>query len=742
MYTSRIILTLLALLSPTRLCLANETVSFPTQEGVEYVDTQFIIQYENTEEGKDLKQSMIDNPDKGIALVNEIKSLDIHVVNFPSTQSAEKWLKDAQGGVKSMEQDSISYLDTIITSDHQNRNLQGESIPYGIGHVKALLVDDDKAGDRKVCIVDSGYDMGHSDLPNDRSLFTGESFVNGYSWDTDENSHGTHVAGTIVALGGNGRGVVGVIRNGRTKLHISKVFSASGSAYTSTIIAGFESCVANGANVINMSLGGGGYNSGFANAIAAAETAGALTFASSGNSGYGNLNYPASYPYVISVASITESYERSSFSTYNALVDLCAPGSSVLSTIPGGGYASYSGTSMASPHAAGVAALVWSHYPTLPNHRLRNILQATANDLGEGGRDDYYGHGLINAEEAFNAVVSSFVPTVSPGPSVSPSTSAPTSTPSTSAPTVSSAPTFAVMKFSDITAKDISLNGIAGRSITLNKGSGNVNVNLMAQITGRCGNGCPSCIKAVKLALLDPVGRRVKDKCHLEHSGSICDFRPFSDNYSIDTNLVGLWYVRVEGRWARCNDGLDNYGTIVSIIVEGTSSTPSIAPVDSPFAPPATPTESPTDAPTLLPTYTPTVSPTDAPTVSPTDAATVLPTGAPTVAPTTSPTVACFDSIFPMAHREIPEASIPCEYVAASVCLCDDPNIRSHCPMTCGGCSMHGCDDSTATFYSPTGSIVSCALFYNGNLDRGDIERFCEVDIIRNTCRGACGVCE
>jgi len=293
--------------------------------------------------------------------------------------------------------------------------------------VNALDVTDDNAGERKVCIIDSGYDMGHPDLPSDRSLFTGESFVNNYSWDTDENSHGTHVAGTIVALQNNEIGVVGVIRNGQTKMHISKVFPADGGVPTSTIIDGFQSCVDNGSNVINMSLGGGGFTSSFASAIADAEDDGILTFASSGNTYGSGLQYPASYEFVIAVASITENYVRSDFSTYNDEVDICAPGSSVLSTVPGGGYSSYSGTSMACPHAAGVAALVWSHYPSMANEVLRDILEDTARDLGSTvGYDVEYGHGLIDAKAAFDAVTNIFVPTVSPRPSGTPSTSAPT----------------------------------------------------------------------------------------------------------------------------------------------------------------------------------------------------------------------------------------------------------------------------------------------------------------------------
>ena len=115
--------------------------------------------------------------------------------------------------------------------------------------------------------------------------------MSGYDWFTDENSHGTHVTGTtIAAIGGNDIGVKGVLRNGNVKIHVSKVFDESGSTSTSTVIAGFESCGQNGANVVNMSLGGGGYTQSFADAIADAYDAGIVTFASSGNSGVTDYN--------------------------------------------------------------------------------------------------------------------------------------------------------------------------------------------------------------------------------------------------------------------------------------------------------------------------------------------------------------------------------------------------------------------------------------------------------------------
>ena len=232
------------------------------------------------------------------------------------------------------------------------------------------------------------------------------------------------MAGTIAAIGGNNKGVKGVIRNGLVKIHAVRVF-ATGSTPTSTVIAGFEDCVEAEANVITMSLGGTDPTEAFQDAIVDAHKKGILVFASAGNTGRRAKRYPASYKRVTSVGSITESYVKSDFSTFNNAVDLVGPGSEVLSTVPGNGteYEYKSGTSMACPHVSGVAALVWSNFPTLPANTILSTLEDTAFDLPleyQDGKDEYYGHGLVQAKAAYDALMRLSSPTVSPAPSSMP----------------------------------------------------------------------------------------------------------------------------------------------------------------------------------------------------------------------------------------------------------------------------------------------------------------------------------
>jgi subtilisin family serine protease len=235
-----------------------------------------------------------------------------------------------------------------------------------------------------IAVIDTGVALTHPDLTSNLWVNPHEIAANGLDDDAngfiddvnginaitgsgnpnDDHSHGTHVAGIIAARGNNGVGVAGV--NWRAKIVGLKFLDSSGSGSTSNAIKCINYATQMkrlGYNVVasNNSWGGGGYSSALASAIQDAANQNVLFVAAAGNSSQ-NLDvspsYPASYqiPNVISVASVTSASSLSSFSNYGSSVSIAAPGSSIYSTVPGG-YASYSGTSMASPQVAGIAAL-------------------------------------------------------------------------------------------------------------------------------------------------------------------------------------------------------------------------------------------------------------------------------------------------------------------------------------------------------------------------------------------------
>jgi subtilisin family serine protease len=213
---------------------------------------------------------------------------------------------------------------------------RGQLVPYGIKMVQAdqLPDGDAHAGNRKLCIIDSGYDNAHEDLngnPVDGEFDSGTG-----NWDTDENHHGTHVAGTVAAINQRGVGVVGVNPNKKLNLHIVKVFGADGWAYSSTLANAARKCKQAGANVISMSLGGGTPNAVEMLTFNMLSQSGMLSIAAAGNDGNARTSYPAGYASVMSVAALDETKTKAVFSQFNADVEIAGPGVSVLSSVPMG----------------------------------------------------------------------------------------------------------------------------------------------------------------------------------------------------------------------------------------------------------------------------------------------------------------------------------------------------------------------------------------------------------------------
>ena len=210
----------------------------------------------------------------------------------------------------------------------------GEQAPYGISMVQADQLSYNAAGKRKLCVVDSGFDLTHEDLQH--TLVTGENLTTSGDWSTDEARHGTHVGGTIAALANNGVGVVGVVSNRQLALQIEKVFDASGSAPSSTILKAALNCMRARANVISMSLGGPQKTKFEERTYQRIADRHILVIAAAGNAGTSAISYPAGYASVMSVAAIDASMNGASFSQFDSDVEIAAPGVDVFSTVPMG----------------------------------------------------------------------------------------------------------------------------------------------------------------------------------------------------------------------------------------------------------------------------------------------------------------------------------------------------------------------------------------------------------------------
>ena len=277
-----------------------------------------------------------------------------------------------------------------------------ETLPWGVDRVEADAVWGTTTGDPvKVAVVDTGIDRTHPDLAG--NLKGGYNAISPtVSW-TDDNGHGTHVAGTIAAID-NTIGVIGVAP--QADLYAVKVLNRRGSGLTSDIIEGIDWAITNDMDVINMSLGSSTYSSTFEAACTRAIEAGVVIVAAAGNSGPGDatVGYPAKYPGVIGVSATDSSNVIAYFSSRGDGVDIAAPGVSIYSTYRGGAYTTMSGTSMASPHVAGVVALILTQPDgndgTWTPAEVQDRLQSTAQDLGSEGYDLLYGAGLVRADLA------------------------------------------------------------------------------------------------------------------------------------------------------------------------------------------------------------------------------------------------------------------------------------------------------------------------------------------------------
>ncbi|MBI2565526.1 MAG: S8 family serine peptidase [Candidatus Schekmanbacteria bacterium] len=265
-----------------------------------------------------------------------------------------------------------------------------------------------------VSVVDTGLYRGYNDGP--ANILPGYDAVDNDNDPSDGNGHGTHVSGTVAQATGNGTGVTGIVFN--ASMLPVKVLSDKGEGTLEQVANGIRWAADNGAHVINMSLGCEATEEGcddpiLHESVQYAAGKGVFIAAASGNASASVVGFPAAYEECMAVGATGSSDTRASFSNYGTALDIAAPGDGIkqqthlftcfgFAVVGTPNIESCSGTSMASPHVAGLAGLIHSAASSTVN--IRDVIESTATDLGTSGWDQYYGWGRINAAAALQAV--------------------------------------------------------------------------------------------------------------------------------------------------------------------------------------------------------------------------------------------------------------------------------------------------------------------------------------------------
>ncbi|QIN82854.1 S8 family serine peptidase [Rubrobacter tropicus] len=394
------------------------------------------------------------NRETGATIEEDLPRSDVNVVDLPRDLTVNEAVRAYENSPDvAYAEPNFKLQPAAVPNDPQFNNLWGLNNTGQTGGTSDADVDAPEvwntatgSQDTVVAVIDEGIDTNHQDLRGNLWTNTGEiagnnvdddgngyvDDVNGYDFANDDASvydpdpitgngdeHGTHVAGTIAATGNNGVGITGV--NWRAQVASLKFLGANG-GYTSDAVEAINYAVAEGMDISNNSWGGGGYSQALRDAIARADAAGHIFIAAAGNGGSDGVgdnndatpHYPSNYevPNVVSVAATDDTDALASFSNFGATsVDLAAPGVGILSTLPGNSYGRYSGTSMATPHVAGVAALIKSREPGLDDAQIKaQLLQYVDNKASLQGK--VATNGRINALRSVTENADTTKPTV------------------------------------------------------------------------------------------------------------------------------------------------------------------------------------------------------------------------------------------------------------------------------------------------------------------------------------------
>jgi len=328
-----------------------------------------------------------------VEVKENLESIDVSTVKA-TMEAIEKIQKDID--VESVELD----IDLELFGEGNTINLEEQITPWGIERVNAPNVWNEVTGkDIKIAIIDSGINKDHLDLG--KNVRGGISFVEDRDYWDDDLRHGTSVAGVISALN-NEIGVVGMAPD--SEIYSVKVIGSSGGKL-SNFIQGIEWAIDNDMDIIVMSLGIPVDSPSLRRIVDEAYLEGIILVAASGKDN--QIYYPAKYSSVIAVGSIDESNQLTDENGEGDELEFVAPGQNIISTNING-YGSFDGTSMSAPHVAGVLALLKENDPSLSINELRAKLQRGVIDLGDEGKDDYFGYGLVNInlkEENLDAII-------------------------------------------------------------------------------------------------------------------------------------------------------------------------------------------------------------------------------------------------------------------------------------------------------------------------------------------------
>lgn len=342
-----------------------------------------------------------------------IPQLNARVVRLPA-KAAEKAL-EAIAKHKNVEYVEPDFTATALNTANDPQFTSGNQ--WALQKIAAPLAWNTTVGSSNVivAVIDSGVTATHPDLAG--KVLPGYDFINNDADATDDNGHGTAVAGLIGAATNNGIGMAGVSWN--SMILPVKALGADGNGSYSAISNAIIWAADRGARVINLSLGGTAASTTLQNAVNYAWNRNCVVIAAAGNSGNDIPQYPGACNNVVAVSATNSSDVRPSWSNFGSYVDISAPGVNVLTLQGANSYSNWNGTSFSSPITAGVVALMASANSSLNNAALVNTLLANADDIGTAGYDVYYGNGRVNANRAVQAALGAvLVDTTAPSVSI------------------------------------------------------------------------------------------------------------------------------------------------------------------------------------------------------------------------------------------------------------------------------------------------------------------------------------